>query len=309
MACVSATGIRFRLPEIELTLAHSPDADDVAMWWPIDGSRVDRAIDTTPFRFRLIPEDVQRLNELAGGRAPHDITAISAATYPRVARGYRITSVGGSFGEGYGPKLVVRDGVARSLKDPHLVIATPGAGTTANMVLTLMLGAGAFEARPMPFHLVADAVRRGETDAGLLIHEAQLTAEREGLLPVADLGVWWREQTGLPLPLGLNVVKRDLDTRLGPGTLERVTGLLSASAAYASEHRTRTFAVLRALPGAKPEWNDEALLGRYLDMYMSKMTLDMGERGRRALAELYSRARASGLIASDIAIDVIGGGQ
>ena len=285
---------------ISIRLAHSPDSDDVVMWWPLVGlGGSGPAIDTSGFVFTLEARDVEELNKMVAGkeRNGYDVTAISCATYPVVADRYVITRSGGSFGEGYGPRVVVRaehaDGGVNALRSKR--IAVPGVNTTAYLVLRLMLGADSFEAVEMLFSDIPGAVMRGDVDAGLLIHEAQLTHESLGLTEVANLGVWWATQTELPLPLGLNVVRRDLDARFGPGTIKVLDGVLTASVEHAVSHPIQSREHLRANRGDRAEWDDATLVDRYLAMYVSALTQDMGERGRRAIAELLGRGAKADL--------------
>ncbi|MCB9841286.1 MAG: ABC transporter substrate-binding protein [Phycisphaeraceae bacterium] len=297
-----------------LTLAHSPDADDVVMWWPLGDAEQGRppAINTGKWLFQPAQIDIQEANDRAIQAADLDITAISAHAYPHVQDRYRITACGASMGEGYGPKLVCRgdddrwqtDGAVPTLADPSAppTIAVPGTKTTAFLVLSLLLGQR-FTPRPMRFDLVAEAVRQGHADAGLLIHEAQLTFEDQGLRKLADLGHWWNRRHALPLPLGLNVVKRDLDTRFGPGSVDHLSGILAASIRHAMEHRDQSRRFLLEHPDRKPEWEDAALLDRYLRMYVSPMSLDMGTLGREALATLFREGAAAGLCPPIAAVD------
>lgn len=320
-----------------LRLAHSPDSDDLVMWWPLSGLLDPRGrpiegcdespvIDTGPFSFSCQAEDVQTLNERAiasallveRGEVPsaaYDVTAISCHAYPRVRKMYRITASGGSFGQGYGPKVVAREDRAAEVRQMlqgarrSWRVAVPGLDTTAFLTLSLMMGSRpdtpAFEAVPMPFRRVAPAVMSGEADAGLLIHEAQLTFERMGLVAVADLGQWWHQQTGLPLPLGLNVIRRDLDQRFGDGTCAQVSSILSASIRHALEHGELSRRYLLAHAEDRPEWRDQELVDTYLGMYVNELTLDMGEPGLRAILELLGRGYEAGLCPSPGEVDVI----
>lgn len=289
-----------------LTLAHSPDADDLVMWWPLTGQRHPDAgrfsepqLDTRGLTFDLTARDVEELNKLAvTGDSAYDITAISAAAYPAIADRYAITRAGSSFGEHYGPKLVVRkDAAIDTMEDlDGDLIAIPGRNTTA--YLTLRLARPGVRVVEMLFSEIPGAVARGDVDAGLLIHEAQLTLAEHGLRAVADMGQWWGTQTGMPLPLGLNVVRRDLPD------LDALCDLLAESVAIAARERAASKAFLKRNNAGKPEWDDNALLDQYLDMYVSPMTVDMGERGRTALGELYRRAHAAGLIGAVPLLDV-----
>ncbi|MEM7628036.1 MAG: MqnA/MqnD/SBP family protein [Planctomycetota bacterium] len=311
-----------------LTLAHSPDADDLAMWWPLVGFAGREPLDARlpagrPVAFELLPRDVEALNKLAVGEADadaserYDITAISAAAYPRLAETFAITDSGASFGEGYGPRVIVRDdSPAQSPADLRgSRIAVPGLLTTAFLTTSLMLGSEggspAFEPVEMLFSEIPGAVMQGRVDAGVLIHEAQLTFgdtsdSGHSLRQLADLGAWWGGETDLALPLGLNVIRRDLDDRLGRGAVGAMATLLGESVRKAATERDVTKAYLRSLPGSKPEWHDDAVLDRYLDMYVSPMTISMGERGRAALDELYKRGDAAGLCAKPRTTGVVG---
>lgn len=329
----------------ELTLAHSPDSDDLVMWWPLTGMRgadgefvageLGRpAVDTGAFSFRCVGEDVEALNKRAiaaasGSGDAYDITAISCHAYPHIKDVYRITASGGSFGEGYGPKVVVReDSGIRSVDElgaSRPIVAVPGVNTTAFLTLSLMMrescgpagdttaptascgtrmGTG-FEHVEMPFEEVVGAVVSGRADAGLLIHEAQLTFESAGLRAVGDVGAWWGEQMGMPLPLGLNVVRRDLDVRFGAGSWEEVSQILSASIQHAVEHKEDSRRFLLMHSEGREEWKDDELVERYLKMYVSGLTLDMGDVGRQAIRELLTRGAAAGLCPEPGEIDAI----
>ncbi|MCW5776217.1 MAG: hypothetical protein KIS87_07260 [Phycisphaeraceae bacterium] len=303
-----------------MSLGHSPDGDDMAMWWPLTGMR-DAAgrsvegeagrpcVDTAPFVFETITDDVQELNKRAIRQGDLDATAISAATYPFVSDRYVVTACGGSFGEGYGPRVVVRGdspiGDEESLRDGFPLIAVPGVGTTAFMALSLLLGRRPriVEAR---FDLIPEMVANGEADAGVLIHEAQLTFESVGLREVANLGGWWLRERGIPLPLGLNVVRRDLDQRFGPGTVEHVAGILADSVRYARAHGDDCRRLLLLHAENRPEWRDEALVDHYLSMYVSPMSADMGDAGREALRVLIVEGAVAGLCPVIGAVDVVG---
>lgn len=332
-----------------LTLAHSPDADDVVMWWPLGDVERGRppAIDTGPWLFQPLQLDIQEANDRAIRHADLDITAISAHTYPHVQDLYRITSCGASMGENYGPKLVCKADAAASWFSPAApdvwhacssgqaceepgapdmavqshghatlsvapnpaeppTIAVPGTKTTAFLVLSLMLGPRRFKPLPMRFDRVAEAVTTGQADAGLLIHEAQLTFEDQGLRKLADLGEWWNRRHGLPLPLGLNVVARSLDTRFGPGATDRLARILAASVRHAVAHRERSRRFLLEHPDCKPEWEDAALLDRYLRMYVSPLSIDLGQAGRDALATLFQEGATAGLCPPVPMVDVAG---
>ena len=308
---------------IPIRLAHSPDSDDLVMWWPLVGlDGRTPAIDVGAFRFELVARDVEELNKLAaGGGGAYDATAISCAAYPAVRDRYVITRCGGSFGEGYGPRVVTRaDSGVRTIADLRgLRVAVPGVNTSAFLTLSLLMRApgsasrptgtgptgGAFDTVEMLFSEIPGAVARGDVDAGLLIHEAQLTFAEMGLREVGNLGVLWATETDLPLPLGLNVVRRDLDERFGSGTAARLGGVLLASVQYAVAHPAECRSHLQANKGERTEWDDPELVDRYLAMYVSALTVDMGERGLAAIRRLLGRGHEAGLCADPGVIEVI----
>lgn len=279
-----------------LTLAHSPDPDDVFMWWPITGKIDPRDHDRTVeppvlatgrFAFKALPADIDVLNRRAIEEGDLDITALSIFAWAKVAHHYALTSCGGSFGEGYGPKVVTRGDTDLRGK----LIAVPGVRTTAFLLLTLALGAGTFHQTEMPFDRILDAVAGGQADAGLLIHQSQLTFADLGLTQVLDLGAWWLKHTGLPLPLGGNAIRRDLETRHGTGTLHELTGLLNRSIAHALAHRDES---TRYAMGFAPEIN-RSQADRYIDMYVSGLTVDARPRGEQAIARLLDEAARIGM--------------
>jgi len=280
-----------------LTLAHSPDPDDVFMWWPLGSEHEAPVFDTGAFRFRPLAEDIQVLNRRAISEGDLDITAISVHAYPHIKDRYRLTSCAGSFGEGYGPKLVVpqsvKDRVSNPLSfvtDPETVVAVPGVNTTAFLVLRILAGKD-FRYTAMPFDEIPGAVERGKATAGLLIHDAQLTYARHGLTELLDIGVWWNDAKRLPLPLGGNAIRRDLDKRFGSGTSQTVGRLLYRSIAHALANREEGMQrIASRYPGL-----DRATLDRYLGMYVSVRTLDPGDDGRRAIEELLRLGHSCGL--------------
>lgn len=311
-----------------LTLAHSPDSDDLVMWWPlcgmthedatpIEGPLGKPALNTQGFTFKPLPEDVEALNKRAIESADLDITAISAHTYPHIKHNYQITDCGGSFGESYGPKVVaraddnrfIREIPVEALLDDNITIAVPGRKTTAFLTLSLMLRAidpaRTMRTIEMPFFEIIGAVQEGKADAGLLIHEAQLTFEDAGLRKLADLGEWWGSTTHMPLPLGLNVIKRDLDERFGAGTCAKLSKLLSESVEYAITHEAESREFLRIRGEGRPEWNDDALVRKYLSMYVSPLTRSMGDKGRAALKHLLTEGHKAGLCPDPGPIDIL----
>jgi len=189
-----------------------------------------------------------------------------------------------------------------------MTIAVPGRHTTAFLALSLLLDADngpPFNFVEMRFDAIIDAVRTGKVDAGVLIHEAQLTFEQQGLVQLAELGAWWHDDTNLPLPLGLNVMLRNLDDRFGEGTIKQVSALLTASVRHARTHAADSRRLLLARAGDRPEWRDDALVERYLAMYVSDLTEDMGESGREALNLLFARGAKAGLCPKAGEIDIV----
>jgi 1,4-dihydroxy-6-naphthoate synthase len=236
------------------------------MAWAIEVGRVD----TRGLEFVLVPSDIQTLNQWAV-EGKLEVTALSAGAYPAVADRYVLLKHGASFGEGYGPIVVAREEL-----DPREVeIVTPGPLTTATRVLKRALGADV-RTRDMPFDEVLDEVVSGRADAGLLIHEGQLTYADYGLLKLLDLGVWWQDETGLPLPLGVVAAKRDLDR------LADVSAVIREAIDVGLEHRDE--AMQYAIDFGRGI--DAGTADEFVAMYVNDLTLDMGDRGREAIALL-----------------------
>ncbi|MGH2995398.1 MAG: menaquinone biosynthesis family protein [Gaiellaceae bacterium] len=271
-------------------LGHSPDPDDAFMFWGLASGRVP----PRGFEFEHVLKDIQTLNEWAlEGRL--EITAISLHAYPFVQDRYVILPHGASMGTGYGPVIVTRE--PRTPADlAGLEIAVPGRMTTAFLVLSLFLG-GEFRYREVAFDQIMDEVREGRAAAGLLIHEGQLTYAAQGLRAVVDLGEWWLLETGLPLPLGINVARRDL----GEETLHELSGVLHES--------------IRAGLGAREEalgyamrfgrGLDSALADRFVGMYVNELTEDYGEEGKQAVEELLRRGAAAGAFPGPVRVEFV----
>jgi 1,4-dihydroxy-6-naphthoate synthase len=274
-------------------LGHSPDPDDVFMWWPLFEPAV---IASNRFRFEPVLIDIEAANRRAeSGDDLLEITALSCGQYPRVADTYVMTACGSSIGEGYGPKLVAAKPLSvQSLKSGTPTIAIPGHRTTAALVTNLLLGPGTFETLEVPFKDVGACVMRGEADAGVVIHEGQLTFEEDGLVLVEDLGRWWMERTKLPLPLGLNVVRRDLEDLYGPGSLAEIARMLEASVDHARAHPEEALARAQEHAGGMAP----SLTRAFVELYVNRMTVDVGERGLRAVERLLDEAAAEGLVPS-----------
>ena len=287
-----------------LRLGHSPDPDDAFMWWPLlelDGRPA--AVSSPRFRFEAVPADIEALNRrAAAGGDLLEISAFSCATYARIAARYALTACGSSVGDGYGPKVVARAArTADSLRGAH--VAIPGEGTTAFLVTSLLVGPGSFRATAVPFKEIPHRVAAGEFDAGVVIHEGQLTFERDGLVLVEDLGRWWKARTGLPLPLGANGVLRDLDARHGPGTMAEVAALLERSIRHALDHREES---IRYAMGFADGMTTE-LADRFVGMYVNHWTLDFGPTGRRAVSAILGAAADAGLLPRVAAPEFVGG--
>ncbi len=265
---------------MELQLAHSPDSDDAFMFYAL----ATRKVRTPGLKFTHVLADIETLNQ-AAQREIYDVTALSFSAYPLLRNAYALLECGASFGEGYGPIVVA----SHPLKREQLAgrrIAVPGLNTTA--YLTLRLYEPGVEPVPMAFDQILDAVRNETVDAGLLIHEGQLLFQQAGLHKVVDLGQWWLEQTGLPLPLGGNAVRR----ALGPQVGAQVARAIKQSVAFALEHRDA--ALNYAMQFARDM--DIELADKFVGMYVNQWTLGYGERGRQAVRELLARGVSAGLL-------------
>jgi 1,4-dihydroxy-6-naphthoate synthase len=272
-------------PLTPLTLGHSPDADDAFMFAALAEGR----IPTEGLAFEHILQDIETLNQRAQ-RSELDVTALSAHAYAYLTDRYVLLSTGASMGLGYGPIVVATKPLATA-DLPRVRIAVPGLRTSA--YLELRLAIGEFEEVVVPFDRIMDAVAAGEADAGLLIHEGQLTYADTGLHLVLDLGVWWAAETGgLPLPLGVNAIRRDLPAELRT----RADRVLRASVQWGLDHRCEAL----AWAGKWGRGLDIARMDRFVGMYVNDLTLDYGDRGRRAMAELFARASAAGLIPAGV---------
>ena len=315
------------------------------MWWPItgmidpprDAQRVEPArviskpeIDTGGVQFTSIATDIAALNRRAIEQGDLDITAISMFAWASVRARYQLTSFGSSFGEGYGPKVVTRatnperqrvggsSAVPGALKSDPLayargsftqgsfrdaVVAVPGTKTTAFLLLSMLAGPGSFRYVEMPFDRILEAVARGTGGVthGLLIHQSQLTFAELGLELLVDLGQWWGGTTGLPLPLGGNAVRRDLDQRFGPGLTQRVANIMDRSVRYALEHRERSIEYSMRFA---PELT-RAGAEKYIDMYVSPLTVDCGERGGRAIERLLHEGSRLGMCTGIDRVDLL----
>jgi len=274
---------------VRITIAHSPDSDDAFMFYGLAHGK----LETDGFLVSHVLKDIEALNQEAR-RGTYEVTAISFHAYPYVADTYALMPCGGSIGDGYGPLLVARDELA-----PHEVVsqlvAVPGTLTSAYLALKLF--APRVETRVVPFDRILEEVQAGRADLGLIIHEGQLTFGGLGLHKVLDLGAWWKEQTGLPLPLGGNAVRRDL----GHETMARLTRLVRESVRYSLAHREAALAY--ALSFARGM--ETRVADRFVGMWVNDMTLECGERGRRAVQLFLDRGHEAGLIPTRVVADFV----
>ena len=250
------------------------------MVWALAENRVDaRGLD-----FEFVPADIQTLNEWAGeGRL--EVTALSAAAYPVVQDRYLLLPHGASLGAGYGPIVVAREPLSRG-RLQRTRIAIPGTLTTAYLVLRMYLG-GDFVHDVLPFDEILPAVAEGRVDAGLLIHEGQLTYADAGVEKCADLGEWWLLETGLPLPLGVNTIRRDL----GADTIATVSQVLQEAIQAGLDARREALVYARRFGRDL----DAETVDRFVGMYVNDLTCDLGDEGRQAIGELYARADEMGI--------------
>ena len=265
---------------VEIKLAHSPDSDDAFMFYALATHK----LATPGYKYTHVLSDIQTLNDAALTET-YDVTALSFAAYPSLRDKYVLLDCGASFGENYGPIVVA----SKSMKREELAgkrIGVPGLKTTA--YLTLKLFEPNFEPVVMAFDKIMDAVKNEVVEAGLLIHEGQLLFPQLGMHRVVDLGVWWHEQTGLPLPLGGNAVRREL----GPALGLQIAKTIKDSVEYGLEHREE--ALNYAMQFARDMETDIA--DKFVGMYVNRWTLGYGDRGKQAVRALIERGTAAGLL-------------
>jgi len=272
-----------------ITVGHSPDPDDAFMFYALAHDK----LDTGDLAFRHELQDIETLNRRAL-RGELEVTAVSIHACAYLLDKYALLPSGCSMGDRYGPMVVSR----KPLKIDDLKktkVAVPGTMTTAFLSLRLLVGEFSFEV--VPFDEILQAVESGRFDAGLIIHEGQLTFQNQGLRLVVDLGVWWQDKTGLPLPLGGNVVRRDL----GMETMRQISRLLKQSIQYALEHRQDALAY--ALRYARDM--DMALADQFVGMYVNDWTLDYGPRGRAAVQRLLEEGYRAGVIPEPVGVEFV----
>jgi 1,4-dihydroxy-6-naphthoate synthase len=272
-----------------LRLAHSPDSDDAFMFYALATGKVR----LPGVKFTHVLCDIETLNQAARDET-YDVTAVSFYGYAFVADKYVLLDCGASFGEGYGPIVVA----AHPIKKNELAgrrVAIPGTLTTSYLALKLF--EPNVEIVTMPFDKILDAVQAKEVEAGLLIHEGQLLFSEIGLHRVVDLGQWWQEETGLPLPLGANAIRRSLGPEMG----RQVARIIRESVSYALEHREE--ALEYAMQFARDM--DPGLADKFIGMYVNRWTLDYGDEGRHAVRELLARGAAAGLVPASFKVEFL----
>ena len=279
-------------PPRTIHVAHSPDSDDAFMFYALSAGKVD-----TPFQYVHELSDIESLNQRAR-RGELEVSAVSIHAYAYLADRYALLASGSSMGDGYGPRLVSREPVPA---DPQAAlrgrkVAVPGLFTTA--YLALKLYQPEIDAVVVPFDRIEEAVDRGDVSVGLLIHEGQLTYADTGLHLWEDLGAWWMRETGLPLPLGGNVVRRDL----GPEVVAQVARDVRASIEYALAHRGAALSHAKQYSRGLSDERADTFVG----MYVNQWTVDYGPVGRRAVQVLLDRAADAGLIPARVQVEFIG---
>jgi 1,4-dihydroxy-6-naphthoate synthase len=274
---------------MKITIAHSPDSDDAFMFYGLASG----AVDTEGFEVGQVLSDIETLNR-AAVTGTYEVTAVSFHAYAYLSEKYALLPHGASMGDNYGPMVVVRKDGPTTLDG--VTVAIPGTWTTAWLALQLYQPGLSYVV--MPFDEILEAVRDGKADAGLIIHEGQLTYEEEGLRKLVDLGEWWAAKTGgLPLPLGGNIIRRDL----GADAMRKVSRLLHASIAHALNNRAD------ALEYAKQFGRglDEAKTDTFVGMYVNGLTLDYGDRGRKAVRLLFDEAWKAKLVPAPVNVEFV----
>jgi 1,4-dihydroxy-6-naphthoate synthase len=275
----------------EISIAHSPDSDDAFMFYGLATNK----IRVPGYKFNHTLTDIETLNQKAIKEAFYDVTAISFHAYPYLQENYALMACGGSVGEGYGPMIVSSRKL--SLKELHKVrIAVPGTLTTAYLALKLF--APDVETAIVPFDKIIPAVAAGEFEAGLIIHEGQLTYANDGLIKLLDLGQWWKQQTSLPLPLGGNAIRRSL----GKEAMVTTTNALRDSIQHALDHREEALAY--AMQFARDL--DATLANRFVGMYVNERTLNYGDDGREAIRKLLEMGYERGIIPHRADVEFVG---
>jgi len=282
------------------TLGHSPDPDDAFMFYAMAANK----IDLRGYRFKHQLEDIQTLNERALRGELH-ISAVSIHAYAYVSDKYLLLPCGASMGDGYGPLVIEKhrtpNAEHRTSNEEererlrNCLIAVPGTMTSAFLALKLYLGE--FNYVVVPFDQIFEAVRSGRADAGLIIHEGQLTYAHSGFAKLVDLGEWWKNRTGLPLPLGGNVLRRDIPLKIQ----SELSAILRQSIEFGLAHRAE--AVQHSMPYARDMGSD--LASKFIGMYVNEFTRDYGEVGREAIRRFLREARERGYVDREVSIDFV----
>jgi 1,4-dihydroxy-6-naphthoate synthase len=276
----------------EISIAHSPDSDDAFMFYALATNKVR----VPGLRFTHTLCDIETLNQKArDGNGVYDVTAISFHAYPYIQDNYALLPSGGSVGDGYGPMIVASQGFSQS-EIKRKRIAVPGTLTTAYLALKLF--APGIETEVVPFDQIIPQIVEGKFEAGLIIHEGQLTYSKAGLQRIVDLGKWWLKVTGLPLPLGGNAIRRSL----GPELTASVSKALRDSIQYALDHRDEALAY--AMQFARDV--DSQLADKFVGMYVNERTLDYGPDGREAVRRLLDMGHKAGIIPREARVDFVG---
>lgn len=263
----------------EVKVAHSPDSDDAFMFYGIAHG----LIDTDGFKIEQVHKDIQSLNEEAL-QSKYEVTAISFAAYPHICENYKIMTCGASMGDNYGPVLVAKDSFDPA-NLPEVKVAIPGKLTTA--YLALQLYQPGLTVCEEEFDKITDLVNDGVYDAGVLIHEGQLTYKKLGLKKLVDLGQWFMEQTGLPLPLGGNAIRKDL----GEESIKRLSTVIKRSIQFSLDNRKDALAYAKTFA---PDVPDD-LADKFVGMYVNELTVDQGNRGKDAILKLFEMANQKGI--------------
>ncbi|HUJ96518.1 MAG TPA: MqnA/MqnD/SBP family protein [Terriglobales bacterium] len=274
----------------EITIAHSPDSDDAFMFYGLATNKV--RVPRLHFTHTLC--DIETLNRKAMQGGVYDVTAISFHAYPYIQENYALLGSGGSVGEGYGPMIVAAQAYSQN-EIKQKKIAVPGKLTTA--YLALQLFAPGIETEVVPFDQIIPQIIEGRHEAGLIIHEGQLTYSKSGLQRIVDLGRWWMKITGLPLPLGGNAIRRSL----GPVLMAQVAGALRGSIQYALDHREE--ALSYAMQFGRDL--DSQLADKFVGMYVNERTLDYGPDGREAIRRLLDMGHKAGFIPHEAKVDFV----
>ena len=273
----------------EIRIGHSPDPDDAFMFYALTHGK----LETEGLTFKHVITDIETLNHKAV-EGEFEVTALSVHAYGYVMDKYALLASGGSFGDKCGPIVVAREPMeVGEMADDR--IAVPGTMTSAYLLLKLLLMNFKFEV--VAFDKIIDAVKSGEVDAGLLIHEGQLTYQQAGLHKVVDLGAWWHADTGLPVPLGVNAVRKDLGKQL----MRKLSSLLTESIQYGLDHRSEALAYAQQYArGMQTDLTD-----RFVGMYVNRLTLDMGREGRESIARLMTRGYHAALIPRPVHLEFV----